>query len=281
MSQSELPADFIILSDLEQAVDRDYLPPLPAEAALNVQAPGLARYIHSRDLSLNTEKRDFPQGLIHPDSPPQTFWSVLRISIRRSFAVPVQTMREMLDDWSEDSYYPDEYPTTPEERFTEDIRVPSLYPQAYHAGKVLVFATTFPNDVDSNVVDDYERLFIELFGVVHRWMGGSSEIPPNHEIVAGLRARLQETQQWMDGNASIMHLMTDSYLEKLLTECTPHIYQGTVLTAIVGNDVTLEDFLLQRDYMDRLANIGTKSRAAEKFTEAVRGLIQSEGHSVS
>jgi hypothetical protein len=40
----------------------------------------------------------------------------------------------------------------------------SLCPEAYHAGKVLVFATTFPNDVDSNVVDDYERLFIGLLG---------------------------------------------------------------------------------------------------------------------
>lgn len=108
-------------------------------------------------------------------------------------------------------------------------------------------------------------------------MGGSSEIPPTHEIVAGQRARLQDIQQWMDGNASIMHLITDSYLEKQLTDCTPHIYQGNVLTAIVGNDVTLEDFLLQRDYVDRLANIGTQSRAAEKFTEAVHGLIQSEG----
>lgn len=28
----------------------------------------------------------------------------------------------------------------------------------------MVFATTFPNDVDSNVVDDYERLSIGLLG---------------------------------------------------------------------------------------------------------------------
>lgn len=53
MSQSELPADFITLSDLEQAVDRDYLLPLPAEAALNVQAPGTFELTTGNHVTLN------------------------------------------------------------------------------------------------------------------------------------------------------------------------------------------------------------------------------------
>lgn len=41
MSQSDLPTDLVTLSDLEQAVDRVVLPPLPAEPSLDVQIPGI------------------------------------------------------------------------------------------------------------------------------------------------------------------------------------------------------------------------------------------------
>lgn len=144
----------------------------------------------------------------------QTATGTRCVQVRR-FAVPVQAMREMLEYWNEDDYHPNEatewqshfaeetdpkslvyiryvsqcqHPTTSEDRCTEDIRlrkdgilchflssIASLCPQAYHAGKVLVFATTFANDVDSDVVDDYERLLIGFLGyepLLNRQKGG-------------------------------------------------------------------------------------------------------------
>ncbi|KAG2185763.1 hypothetical protein INT43_002198 [Umbelopsis isabellina] len=189
----------------------------------------------------------------------------------------------------------------------------SVCPEAYHAAKVLVLGTTFGDNVAADVVDDFERLFIGFLGydcllnrqqggyydrfdvsnehkviftnlqtrIVDRWIAKRSDISQYHEMSISLRTRVQGIRAWMHDTVSIMHSINAEYVDLLWTESTPRKYQGNVITCLVAKDITVEDFLQQKDYLDRISNTGTKSRSAAKFLEAVQALVECEGHNLS
>ncbi|KAH8551652.1 hypothetical protein BGW37DRAFT_519930 [Umbelopsis sp. PMI_123] len=245
-SQTESSTDSSLISDVEQALDRVYLPTLPGEAPLQTEIletfeltignsvaltsenvvtyvnNHLANYVENRRLRLKTAIStvlqlfslelyspqscslvDGTEGLGRHDFEPGTWF----LYVRR-FAVPIQGMRDILEDWETADYFLDkaairediiseqdtldglvyiryvgqcQFPSTPEGRFAEDAAsrnsgvlshlltsLANVCPEAYQAAKVLGLGTTFQHNVTADTVDDFEWLLIGLLG--HGWL---------------------------------------------------------------------------------------------------------------
>ncbi|KAJ2956588.1 hypothetical protein NQZ79_g7576 [Umbelopsis isabellina] len=240
----------------------------------------------------------------------------------RCFTLSAAQLNDIIDEWENSNYFPEEaktwadecrnepdnrliyiryvgqclFPRTARDRFVKDITtttstfftrfaqtLSTLYPEVYAATQV--FALREPLSISSEMIDDHERMLICILGydqLLNRQLGGyydpieldDSEINLFKSLQTDIcnrwsqqKAPLLEDQRfmlnmdlldmtrWANRNMSIIYSIRDEYMEKLAKEQTPYLYRNTVLTVLFGDDVTLEAFTQQQDFLCRFSNV--------------------------
>ncbi|CAO3665646.1 unnamed protein product [Umbelopsis vinacea] len=209
-----------------------------------------------------------------------------------------------------------QHPRTPLDRVAEDaIRKHGLLarflqtasqiaPEVLLEAKVFAFNPVF----EAAVTDDWERLLISLLdhksllnrqmgglydkyessreedsimkatrtNVVGRWLESNNEAPVATYVIP-LSERIARMEDWMQDIHSIILPFSSSYPQTLLLQSVPRLYKGQVIAVFVGRDVTAEDFLSGRSFLDAESEPPQPSRAGQKFLDLVYYLTRMEG----